>query len=100
MYLGRLVEQAAAGPLFREPKHPYTRALMSAVPQPDPKRKHQRIVLGGDVPSPVDPPSGCPFHPRCPQAMPHCARIEPRWQNVGGAGEPHWVSCHLYDAPP
>jgi oligopeptide transport system ATP-binding protein len=79
MYLGRLVEVANADALVTEPKHPYTRALLSAVPVPEPGRKRERIVLPGDVPSPIDPPSGCPFHPRCPHPLKDqdCATIRP-----------------------
>ncbi len=79
MYLGRIVELADAGDLVAEPKHPYTRALLSAVPIPEPGRKRKRIVLPGDVPSPVDPPPGCPFHPRCPHPLKdeECARVVP-----------------------
>lgn len=100
MYLGKLVETASAGDLYADPKHPYTQALMSAIPVPDPKAGSERIVLSGDVPSPINPPSGCPFHTRCPAAMPHCSTIEPRMQNLGSEAQPHWVSCHLYGDMP
>ncbi len=96
MYLGKLVETAAAEDLYRNPRHPYTRALMSAIPVPDPTRKASRIVLGGDVPSPVDPPPGCPFHTRCPDAMAVCSKTAPPRINVGTGAAPHHVSCHLY----
>jgi len=79
MYLGRIVETADAARLTKSPKHPYTRALLSAVPVPEPGRQRERIVLPGDVPSPIDPPPGCPFHPRCPHPLKDadCARIVP-----------------------
>ena len=96
MYLGRLVEFASSVDLYREPKHPYTRALMSAIPVPDVKRKSKRIVLGGDVPSPMKPPGGCPFHPRCPEATAQCKEVVPPKVNTGTADEPHFVRCHLY----
>ena len=96
MYLGALVEFATSEDLYREPKHPYTRALMSAIPVPDVKRKSRRIVLGGDVPSPMHPPPGCPFHPRCPEAMPQCREVVPPRVNAGTAAKPHYVRCHLY----
>ncbi|MBT8093089.1 MAG: dipeptide ABC transporter ATP-binding protein [Gammaproteobacteria bacterium] len=96
MYLGRLVEHASSVDLYRDPKHPYTRALMSAIPVPDVRQKSKRIVLGGDVPSPMNPPSGCPFHPRCPDAMPQCKEIVPPKVNTGTADKPHYVRCLLY----
>jgi len=97
MYLGRLVEQTSSDALYKRPKHPYTRALLSAIPVPDPLLRRKRIVLEGDVPSPMNPPSGCPFHTRCPDAMSHCSRIPPPTVNVGTLEEPHVVTCHLYD---
>jgi oligopeptide/dipeptide ABC transporter ATP-binding protein len=97
MYLGKLVEYADSGSLYRDPKHPYTRALMSAIPIPDVKRRAKRIVLAGDIPSPMNPPSGCPFHTRCAQAMPECSRLVPKRVNAGTAAKPHYVSCHLFD---
>jgi peptide/nickel transport system ATP-binding protein/oligopeptide transport system ATP-binding protein len=96
MYLGRIVERASVAELYREPKHPYTRALMSAIPVPDPDRKSQRIVLEGDVPSPMHPPPGCPFHTRCPEARPECSSVLPDTKNVGTPDVPHEVTCHLY----
>ena len=77
MYLGRVVETAEAEELYRNPQHPYTRALMSAIPVPDPRRKDQRIILTGDVPSPIRPPSGCHFHPRCPDMIEDCKETCP-----------------------
>jgi oligopeptide/dipeptide ABC transporter ATP-binding protein len=96
MYLGKLVEFASARDLYRDPRHPYTRALMSAIPVPDPKKKSKRIILQGDVPSPMDPPGGCPFHTRCPEAMPVCRQEFPRRVNVGTESAPHLVNCHLF----
>lgn len=95
MYLGRLVEIASSADIYREPYHPYTRSLMSAIPVPEPGRRRQRIVLPGDVPSPISPPPGCPFHPRCPQAMPVCSTVEPPTVEVGKERR-HRVTCHLY----
>jgi peptide/nickel transport system ATP-binding protein/oligopeptide transport system ATP-binding protein len=96
MYLGRIVETADTESLYRNPSHPYTRALISAIPQPDPARRRERIVLGGDIPSPEHPPAGCRFHPRCPQAMERCRSEVPRTTDLGAAGKPHLVDCHLY----
>ena len=93
MYLGRLVEEGPTDKLYARPLHPYTQALLSAVPQPDPNARSHRTILVGDAPSPITPPSGCPFHPRCPKAMPRC-KIEVPVRRDMGAG--HSVSCHLY----
>jgi peptide/nickel transport system ATP-binding protein/oligopeptide transport system ATP-binding protein len=94
MYLGKIVELAERNDLFRNPKHPYTQALMSAIPMPDPTRKGQRIILQGDVPSPLNPPSGCRFHTRCPVAMEHCKQEEPVFKEVAPK---HWAACWLLE---
>jgi oligopeptide/dipeptide ABC transporter ATP-binding protein len=98
MYLGKLVEVATATDLYREPRHPYTKALLSAIPIPDPKSRKQRIVLTGDIPSPMNPPAGCPFHTRCPDAKPVCSSVAPPTVNLGSGDSPHRVTCHLYAA--
>jgi oligopeptide transport system ATP-binding protein len=95
MYLGRIVEEAEAKALCRNPGHPYTQALISAVPVVDPATKRARILLPGDVPSPLAPPPGCPFHPRCPIAEPRC-RVEAPSLRELSAG--HWAACHLAKA--
>jgi len=92
MYLGRIVESAASETLYRDARHPYTRSLISAIPVPDPHRHHQRQVLAGDVPSPIAPPSGCHFHPRCPVAEPRCRESYPELLAVGDG---HDSACFL-----
>jgi len=95
MYLGKVVELAEKRELFAHPLHPYTRALLAAVPVPDPGRRREELVLEGDVASPVNVPPGCPFHPRCPAVLKDiCPRVVPRQREVS---EGHFVSCHLYD---
>jgi oligopeptide transport system ATP-binding protein len=92
MYLGRIVEIADARDLYRNPQHPYTEALLSAVPIPDPSHKRARIVLEGDVPNPVRPPPGCHFHTRCPIKQERCTREAP---SLDPSGDRHWVACHF-----
>ncbi len=96
MYLGQLVEMTSASNLYRKPYHPYTKALLSAIPVPDPKTKSSRLILQGDVPSPLNPPSGCPFRTRCPEAMQECSKLKPAFNNIVDEDQPHWVACHLY----
>jgi oligopeptide/dipeptide ABC transporter ATP-binding protein len=90
MYLGKMVELSERKELFANPLHPYTQALMSAIPIPDPTLARERIILKGDVPSPVNPPSGCRFHPRCPVVMEHCSEEEPEFKDMGDG---HFVAC-------
>ncbi|WP_027625830.1 ABC transporter ATP-binding protein [Clostridium lundense] len=94
MYLGKLVEVAEDESLYNSPKHPYTQALLSAIPVPDPKKKKERIILSGDVPNPINPPTGCRFHTRCEKCMGICKVKEPEMIEVGNN---HRVACHIYD---
>ena len=96
MYLGRITEHAGTDELFSRPLHPYTQALLSAIPIPDPTLHRERLVLSGDVPSPSAPPSGCRFHTRCPAVMPVCSQVDPPLLEVRPS---HWVACHLYTVP-
>ncbi len=97
MYLGRLVESGAAGALFGEPLHPYTQALMASNPVPDPTLEVPFRPLSGEVPSALDPPSGCPFHPRCPEAMDRCRSVPPELGPLDRGADARHVACHLYD---
>ena len=96
MYLGKIVETADYASLYNDPKHPYTRTLLSAIPVPDPERKKERIILDGDVPSPINPPSGCRFHTRCPEKMDVCERVDPVMTEFAPG---HTAACHLYGNP-
>ncbi|HEU5300314.1 MAG TPA: ABC transporter ATP-binding protein [bacterium] len=94
MYLGRIVETAPTEALFHNPRHPYTQALLASIPDPDPRRRAELQPLAGELPSPLDPPAGCHFHPRCPQAMPHCrSETPPRYDVAPG----HNATCFLLD---
>lgn len=93
MYLGNIVEMGDSKSVYDDPKHPYTQALLSAVPTPNPFKKSKRILLKGEIPSPIDPPSGCKFHPRCPYVMDKCKVEEPKLVQIGGRQE---AACHLY----
>ncbi|HUS13799.1 MAG TPA: dipeptide ABC transporter ATP-binding protein [Chloroflexia bacterium] len=96
MYLGKMAELASRDALFESPQHPYTQALLSAIPMPDPRNRRQRIVLKGDVPSPLNPPTGCRFHTRCWLAQDICKQQVPEWRNVAATGvTEHWVACHF-----
>ncbi|RCW62407.1 ABC transporter ATP-binding protein [Halanaerobium sp. ST460_2HS_T2] len=94
MYLGKIVELTSKNDLYNNPQHPYTQSLLSAIPEADPKKKKDRIILEGDVPSPVDPPSGCRFHPRCPKAFAKCSELEPEFKEYGDG---HFAACHLLE---
>jgi peptide/nickel transport system ATP-binding protein len=96
MYLGHIVELTSSNELYKKPLHPYTQALLSAIPIPDPdiEDKRERIILEGELPSPMNPPSGCVFRTRCPHAMEVCAKERPVWQEIDTN---HFVACHLYD---
>ena len=95
MYLGQIVELASDEELYKNPQHPYTEALLSAVPIPDPAVKKKRIILEGDVPSPINPPKGCHFHTRCMYKEKICEEVEPEFKDIGGG---HWVACHFRPA--
>jgi oligopeptide/dipeptide ABC transporter ATP-binding protein len=95
MYLGKIVETGEAKALARAPQHPYTEALFSAALPSHPDERREEIILPGEVPSPINPPSGCRFHPRCPQAMARCAEMEPVLRDVNG----RILACHLFDVP-
>ena len=97
MYLGKIVELAPRQELFNNPLHPYTQALMSAIPIPKPNQKRKRIILQGEVPSPLNPPTGCRFHPRCPVAEEHCAVEQPRFLEDR---QDHWVACYQVESSP
>jgi len=92
MYLGKLVEVGTSAQICTDPKHPYTQALLRAVPIPDPAAKKQRVILGGDVPTPINPPSGCRFHTRCPYVFDRCKAEEPQLLDLASG---HRVACHL-----
>ena len=94
MYLGRLAEMGETEQLFAEPKHPYTQALLSAVPSVKRRKTQSRMVLSGDVPTPFNPPVGCRFNTRCPMVMDKCREVEPTWQDTGNG---HFVACHLFE---
>src|SRR5258707_6330184 len=93
MYLGEIIGLAGSRQLYREPLHPYTHALLSSIPRLEPTKKRTRIILPGDVPSPINPPSGCRFHPRCPLAFDRCRTVEPKEIDLAG----HKIRCHAVE---
>ena len=97
MYFGKLVERAPAEELYANPQHPYTQSLLSAIPRPDPTYKREAKPISGDIPSHLNPPTGCPFHPRCPLAKPECSQTEPKLKVIDATRPKHQVSCLLYD---
>ncbi|NDG83519.1 MAG: dipeptide ABC transporter ATP-binding protein [Proteobacteria bacterium] len=99
MYLGKIAEIAEAEELYSSPRHPYTKALLSAIPIPDPTYKKERVILQGDVPSPISPPSGCFFHPRCPVAQDKCRKDDPALEDVSAWNGIHQAACHFPTAP-
>jgi oligopeptide/dipeptide ABC transporter ATP-binding protein len=94
MYLGKMAEMGPTAEIFRRPLHPYSKALLSAIPVPDPETKREKIILSGDVPNPINPPKGCRFHPRCQFAKEICREKEPELESANGNG--HVVSCHRW----
>ena len=92
MYLGKIVEIGPAKVVLRDPRHPYTKALISVIPVPNPRRRRTRVVLQGETPNPIDLPTGCRFHPRCPEAIPQCSQVEPQLEDLGNN---HQVACLL-----
>ena len=96
MYMGKLCEVGPSGPLYHDPQHPYTQALLSAIPNPDPRAPREPMQLTGDLPSPIDPPSGCRFRTRCRYAQALCADKTPAWRELA---KDHWVACHFADDP-
>jgi peptide/nickel transport system ATP-binding protein len=94
MYLGRICELGPTAEIFERPLHPYTRALLSAIPIPDPETKREKIILSGDVPNPINPPAGCRFHPRCPHVKEICRTVEPQLERVDASERT--VACHRW----
>ena len=95
MYLGHIMEKTSSKALYRDPQHPYTQALLAAIPVPDPTKRKTHVPLQGDIPSPIEPPAGCVFHTRCPVAEARCKTDVPALKNLGSADDEHWVACHL-----